>query len=162
MTVRFRVAAPDDRAFIVDSWVEGYRHCHAAGLIPMPHYQRVYREACNWMLDRPGVTVTIAESDGTLLGWIAVEQGVVVPTHHRDGGKWQDSLEPANCPMVLYAFVKDPYRRHGIGRALFAAGGVDLASPFLYASKTPTSDRLRDKAPFAKWNPLAARFAKKG
>ena len=164
MTISCRPAVPEDRAFIVDSWVESYRHCHAAGLIPMPHYNGVYRAAVNWLLDRPGVAVTVAVDDDMILGWVAVEADPVVPVRRRvrtDGRmQWTEQLESAGCPMVLYCFVKDAFRRHGIARALFAAAKVDLGARFLYASKTPAADRLKDKFPHARWDPLAARFPK--
>jgi GNAT superfamily N-acetyltransferase len=62
--------------------------------------------------------------------------------------------------LVLFVFVKQNYRREGIGRALFSAVGVDVTKPFLYACNTVTASRLASKAPLAKFNPLAARFPK--
>jgi GNAT superfamily N-acetyltransferase len=161
-----RLAGPADRAFIVDSWVESYRHAHAAGAIPMPHYQRVYRDAANWFLDQPGCVATVAELDGMLAGFIAAQTDAQVMAHQRKrvGGRlqWVDELAPAGCPFVLYLYVKDAFRHHGIGLALMAAAGARPDSRFLYMSKTPMGDRFLKKHGFAygSWRPLDARFPK--
>jgi GNAT superfamily N-acetyltransferase len=158
----YRPAVAADRAFIVDSWVESFRHAHAAGQIPMPHYQDVYRAAANWFLDQPGCEATVADMGGMLAGWVAVQHDARLMEHVRkrvDGElKWVDELAPAGCPLVLYVYTKDAFRRHGIARGLFAAARIDLTGRFLYAAKNATSDRLRHLAPMARWEPLAARF----
>ena len=161
-----RPVAADDLAFVVDSWVESYRHAHAAGLIPMPHYQRVYREAVTWMLERPGVAVHVAVGpEDVLCGFAAVETGapVLVSRRARVAGQlqWVEQPEPSPHPFVLYLYVKASFRGRGIACELLDAAGVDRQGRYLYASKTPEGSAWVEKhAPLGKWSPLVARFPK--
>lgn len=165
----FRPAEERDMGLVLDSWVDSYRTSHAAGMIPMPLYRKTYLDAVRWVLKRPGVSVTVAYKPGEdvgsdLYGWIAVEHGAmgVVSARKRVDGRmqWVEELEPINCPYVLYAYVRDPYRRMGVGRALFEAAGVNLAERFLYACKTGVVTQLQRQAPLASWSPLIVRYPK--
>lgn len=164
--VYFRAALPDDRAFVIDSWVESYKHAHAAGLIPMHMYQRVYRESFNWILSRPNTeTIVGVGPEDVLLGWIGVDRVPLVTRRDRrrvDGRVvWVEELVPSPVPLVLFAYVKDAFRGMGIGRQLFAAAGIDLDERFLYASKlSDTRELVLKHAPHAHWAPIAARFGK--
>lgn len=163
----FRAATPEDRPFIVDTWAESYKFAHAAGLIPMPHFQLVYRNALNWILDRPGTEVVMAVGpEDVLIGWIGVDRKPQVQNRTRRRGpsgrvQWVEEIGPAGVPLVLFVYVKTPFREMGIGRQLFEAAGVTLEDRFLYASKlVDTADRVKKHAPLAQWAPLAARFPK--
>lgn len=143
----YRSATESDRAFVVDSLVSSFRTAHAAGLIAMDDWRDVMERQVVKLLERPGVVVTVAcrpgeeDTGADVYGWIAVEQG-----------------EP---PLVLYCYVKQPYRRLGMARGLFRAAGVDPAQPFEFAAKTAVVSKLLGKIPRAKWHPLRARFTPK-
>jgi hypothetical protein len=59
-------------------------------------------------------------------------------------------------------YVKEPYRRGGIARGLFAAAGVDPRERFFYTCKTGIGAELaRSKASRAEWRPLIARYRRR-
>lgn len=154
-----RAAEPGDAAFVVGSWVDSYRTAHAAGMIPMGAYDRVYREAVAAVLSRPGVSVFVAchpREVEDIYGWAAVERGASVPVREREDGRWVERLSPCPLALVHYVYVKQPYRRMGLARALLAAAGVDPAGEFLYTCKTAVVSRL--PLPRARWAPLVARY----
>lgn len=167
MTPSYRAAQPEDTAFIVDAWVESYRHAHAAGLIPMPHWQRVMRDAANWFLGQPGVQVVVAELDGMLAGFVAADKQATTGVRERkrvSSGevRWVGERRPVTS--VLYLYVKDAFRHHGIGVALMAAVGVYPGSGlFTYASKTEQGSEFLRRHGFVEglWKPVEARFPKK-
>lgn len=165
MTLLYRPATAADRAFIVDSWVESYRHAHAAGFSPMPLYQRHARESVNWYLDQPSTGAIVAELDGMLAGFCAADRTATTPGRVRrrvDGGPLKWGTEHRPVTMVLYLYVKDAFRHHGIGVGLMAASGVIPEGPFTYASKTPMGDEFLKRHQFieGRWRPLDARFPK--
>lgn len=148
--------------FVMSAWADSYRLSHAAGMIPMPLYDKTYRESIKWVLARPGVQVVVAchpESTSDLYGFAAAESDVLIPRRAREGGRWMQRLEPAGMPMLLYVYIKQAYRRLGIGRGLLAAAGVDSEKPFLMACKTPavTQCRLFERGV---WSPLTVRYPK--
>jgi len=168
--IDYRRSVDADRPLVVGFWIESYRTAHAAGLIPMHQYHDVYREAVTWVLERPGVETWVAFKPGEeagfdLYGWIAVERDVMVPkrVRRRVEGRmqWVEELVQAECPLVHYVFVKESFRRRGIGRGLFVAAGVDLRTRFLFTCKTALSSELEQRlAPEAAWRPLVARYPK--
>jgi GNAT superfamily N-acetyltransferase len=157
LKVAFR--APRDASdvkFVVESWLEGQRTSYSAGLVAIEDWFDVMRPQYTKLMRRPGMQTVVAyeKTDPDFLyGSIIAD-----PTEQRVPDK-SGSLHwwPA---LVLFVFVKQNYRREGIGRALFSAVGVDVTKPFLYACNTVTASRLASKAPLAKFNPLAARFPK--
>ena len=146
MSLAFRRAEEPDRPFIVDSWLESYRTAHAAGLIAMEDWRSVMGAQFERVLARPRVETFVAHHPGEvdhvadLYGWIAVERGHTLP-------------------YVLYVYVKQPYRRMGIARGLFGAAGVKPDAPFHHACKTAVLSDLKTKIPFARFSPLAVRYA---
>lgn len=145
-----------DRTFVCDAWISSYRTSYAAGLIDMEAWHAIMWPQVERYLDRPDMRTLVAcekRDPSFLYGFICgdpTEQVEIVA----EGGRrtW-----PA---MVLYVYVKAPYRRSGVARGLFEAIGIDPRRPFLYASKTAIVPRLAPKMPLAKWNPLVARFQK--
>lgn len=167
MSTHYRLAQPRDMAFVRESWLASFRDAAAAGVIPMPHYRRVYLEAIDWVLARPGVEVWVAFDPGEtdpemdLFGWLCLERGgLKVSCRRRVKGRWRSALEPLNVPLVHYVFTKQPYRRLGIARGLFAAAHVNPTSRWLYSFKTAAVAELRDKIPLAMWSPMTARHPK--
>lgn len=157
MKLAFRPpASEDDWKFVVESMLESQRTSYSAGLVPIAQWFDVMRPVFRGLLERDGMRVLVAAeaTDMTFLyGWIAADPSDQ-RLEERDGSvRWWPAL-------VLYVFVKSYYRKHGIGRALFKAAGVDLAKPFLFAANTQAASRLSAKAPSARFNPLAVRFPK--
>lgn len=166
-----RTATKADRAFVVDSFISSYRTAHTAGLISMADWRQIMAVQIVGLLDRPGVDTIVAyrpgEDPGTadIYGWIAVE----ARREHGDEGH-PIYLDCPAChdldirpqePMVVYVYVKAPYRKLGIARGLLKAAGIEPGDPFDYAAKTAVVSKLRHKIPAARWNPLRARFAPK-
>lgn len=157
MRLAFRSATSAvDRTFVVESMLESQRTSYSAGLVPIDDWFTTMRAPYTKLLGRDGMRIIVAyehDDEDFLYGFIAAD-----PTEQRladrDGAvRWWPAL-------VLYVFVKQNYRREGIGRALFNAVGVDPAKPFLYAANTQQASRLASKVPQARFNPLAARFPK--
>jgi hypothetical protein len=152
MTFSFRPSEPDDRNFIVDSWVRSYQFAHAAGVIATERWFPVMIPEVERLLDRPGSRTVVAyktdEPDrlADLQGFITVDT---------DDETW-------GIPVIHYVFVKEFYRKSGRARGLFAAAGVDPKRPFIYTATTGVVSRIyhERKIPFARWDPLVARFAK--
>lgn len=149
-SLAYRPAEPGDMPLIIDAWLKGYRTSHAAGLIPMHQFRRVYSEAVQWVMARPDAETWVAynpnidrSTRADLHGWCCVEK------------------RPCKPPLVHYVHVKQGRRRMGMARALLRAAGVNPSGPFVYTSKTPVVTRLKASIPRAKFNPLAARFPPK-
>lgn len=148
--------------FIVSAWCDSYRLSHAAGMVPMPMYEEHYREYVKWVLARSGVRLIVAchpESTSDLYGFASVEHDVMVPRQERSKGSWQRRVSPAGMPMLQYVYVKQAYRKLGIGTGLVMAAGLNPAEPFLFAAKTPV---VKDCPLFAngRWSPLTIRYPK--
>ena len=147
-SIAYRRATREDMALVVDSFIESFRTAHSAGLIAMDDWRTVMVRQLGLILARPGVEIHVAYHPGDtdhvadVYGWLAVEK-----------------TEP--LPFVLYAYVKQAYRRLGVARGLFMAAGVHPRSSFEYAAKTGIVTKLIPKIPGAKWNPLRARFPPK-
>jgi GNAT superfamily N-acetyltransferase len=154
--IAHRPATAADRTFVCSSWVDSYRTSYAAGILDMQAWHSIMWPQVERYLDRPTVRTVVAveRKDPTFLyGFICADLSPQV--EHLDAGRTKSW--PA---MLLYVYVKAPYRRDGIARGLFEHIGLDPRSPFLYACKTPIAGRLAPKIPLAKWNPLVARFQK--
>lgn len=152
MTVEFRPMVSEERTFVVDAWVRSYQFAHAAGMIAMERWFSIMIPEVERVLARPDARTVVAfETDvdvderyrAELYGFITVD------------------TEPAT-PVVFYVYVKEPYRKSGIARRLFAAAGVDPARPFVYTCTTGVVSAIYHsrKIPLARWSPLVARFAK--
>lgn len=143
-SIRTRTATTSDLDFVVATWLDSYRTAHAAGLIAMERWRDVMAVELRDVLARPDCGTWIAHApsgspDSDAYGWLCAETGYA-------------------APLVHYCYVKAPYRRLGIARALLRAADIDPRSPLLYTCKTPVVRRL--PLPLARWNPLIARFAK--
>ena len=137
-----RPAAPSDRQFVVSTWSRSFKLMHSAGLISDEDWPTVMRPQFEKILDRDGVRTMIAcgaRDPDFFYGWIAA-----------------DPLER----VLVYVYVKEPYRRTGIARQLFAAIGIDPSRPFVYVCRGPSFTALAGKATSARYNPNCVRFPK--
>ena len=142
MSVCFRHATRKDEPFVVSGWSASFRTAESAGLIQMDDWATVMHPQIRKAMKRPNVETMVAyegDDPGFLYGFIVADRTV---------------------PLVYYAYVKQPYRRAGYARALFAAIAIDPAKPFEYACATWATVTLAEKIPYGKYNPLGARFAK--
>lgn len=152
----YRLAEPEDMTLVVSTWVESYRTSRSAGLVSMARWADVMGREVADILARPGVAIHVAHHPGEegrladLYGWIAVERGYQVERSRE--------RVRATEPLVLYVYVKQPYRRLGIARGLFKAAGV--GERFNYACRTAVVTRLADKIPGARWEHMVVRFPK--
>jgi hypothetical protein len=145
VTVSYRSATDTDRDFIVSAWSASFKNAYAAGVIQADDWADVMHVQLRKLLDRPGMRAIVAfdkKSPGFIYGFIAGD------TTARE------------MPVVVYVYVKAPYRNMGYARGLFAALGVDPGKPFQFVCKTAVVSKLARKIPFAKWNPLVVRYPK--
>lgn len=171
-----------DFRYVIKSWLDTYRASKSSGLLSLtPHvehcptcneeidfgYVRVMGMLIERILRRPDVDVLVASNPREkppldLHGFIVVERNVQVPVYRPP--LYKPEIEPTDAPLVHYVAVKKIYRRHGIAKALFKAAKIDPRAEYLYTCHTPGSVELEraGKMPRAKWNPLCARFEKKG
>lgn len=157
MKLAFRPAANDaDMTFVVESFLTSQRTSYSAGLIMMDDWFDVMRPQFMKALTRTGMRTIVAYEKNDpefIYGWIAADPDEQRVEERDRSIRWWPAL-------VLYVYVKAPYRKEGIARALFEAVGVDPQKPFLYACNTQTASRLASKVPLARFHPLVARFAK--
>lgn len=157
MRIAFRpVESESDRTFVVETWLESQRASYSAGLIQMDDWYETMRPQIVKAMARTDMQTIVAyehDDPDFLYGWLSAD-----PTEQRvqqrDGSyHWWPAL-------VLYVFVKAPYRRRGIARALFRKLGVDPEKPFLYSCNTQQASRLSSKVPLARFHPLVVRHPK--
>jgi len=144
MTPLFRPALPTDMQFVISNWSASFKVSHSAGLIQSDDWADIMHAQLRKVIERPDTRTILAyeKTDPTFFyGFISGDT----------------SQQPA---IVHYVYVKAPYRRHGMARALFAALGVDPSRPFLYTCKTAIVSKLAVHTPMARWNPLLARYPK--
>lgn len=149
MAVAFRHADLSDeneRQFVITTWSSSFKKSFTAGLIRTEDWPAIMHAQLGKILDREGARAVLAvdtEDPTFFYGWIA--------------GDTSD-----RTAVIYYVYVKEPYRRAGYARKLFAAFGVDPGSAFTFVCKTPVAIEiaLRDKIPRARWNPLEVRYPK--
>lgn len=149
MRLVVRKMRPEDRDFVIGTWLHSYRRAPAAGLIAMDDWQAVMSPQLGKILDRPRVHVlVVADGDrggaelADLFGHLVFEDLVGQP-----------------LPLVYFAYVKHAYRRSGLARSLMRAAGIDPTSAFPYVCETKAVQYLREagKLPRARWCPLLGR-----
>lgn len=150
MTIAFRAATADreftnsDRDFIVATWSSSFKKSHSAGIIQAEDWASVMHPQIEKVLNRPSMRAVIAfdrDDPDFFYGFIA-----------------GDTSE--STPVVAYVYVKEPFRRSGIARGLFAALGVDPMQRFVYACRTGIVSTLSSKIPFARFNNNEVRYPK--
>jgi len=148
MRIVYRRMKPDDRAFVVNSWLRSFRRAPSAGLIAMGRWSAVMVPEIEDILDRPRVRVLVA-ADPTATDHVADLFGHLV---------WEDD-EHGGLPLVYYCYVKHAYRGSGLARGLMNKAGIDPTSAFPYVCQTQAVSYLRDagKLPHARWRPLLGR-----
>lgn len=138
-----------ERRFVLDSWLKSYKNSHAAGLIDAYRWYEVMVPQLELIFARPGVRTLIAHNPERPADDYAGLFGFICG-------------EPDSDPrFVYYVFIKEPYRRLGIARGLLGALGLKSNDQFEYGCKTSILTfpaNLQTKIPYARWNPVGARF----
>lgn len=96
-----REVRPTDLPFILDSWCRSYRDSKFAGTVTNDTYPSVQRNTVEQLMARGAkylLAVSLSDSD-QILGWVCYEP-----------------VKGGTC--VHYLYVKDPYRRLGLGTYL--------------------------------------------
>lgn len=96
----FDAPQADEFPFVFDSWARSYRRSRWAGTIPNHLYDTVSREGSKGIIDRPNTRVVVAVAPGDerrVMGYYVAEPGV-----------------------LHWLYVKQAFRRMGIGRSLLA------------------------------------------
>jgi hypothetical protein len=144
--ISIRPATIDDWPFVIGLWLDSFRDCNAAGMISMDRWYPVMEVEVKEVMARRGCRTLVAcDSDDptSLYGFVCGEP-------------------EATPPMVHYVCVKAPYRRWrpkpGIATRLLGALGIEKMDTFDYTFTTPVMQKLGAKVPFAKHQPMLARF----
>jgi GNAT superfamily N-acetyltransferase len=98
----FREAEADELNLVLDSWLNSYKKSDYAGVIPNHRYPAVMSEMVAGLLGRGAKLIVAVEPEtGRIWGWVCFEE------------KAQESLG-----VVHFCYVKDPYRKEGLAKAL--------------------------------------------
>lgn len=102
-SLRYRPPEPEELWLIVDSWAKGWRNSPWAGTVRNDRFFDVHRDTIVGLIAR-GAKALAAVADGVngerVLGWVCYEE------------------KPPADTVVHYCYVKDPFRRNGLGREL--------------------------------------------
>jgi GNAT superfamily N-acetyltransferase len=138
-----RAATQDDRPLIFATWLRSYRHgSQTPRRIPDAVYFARHHELIEELLDLSDVRIAhpVGEPE-VILGWSVVE--VLEP----------DEIGEPSPAVVHFVYVKPPFRRAGVARALLAH--VDRlessGSPVLYTHETFTLKAEQLAAHVARW-----------
>lgn len=158
MKLAFRPATADERRCqcpgrpedsqhcspIVSWWSSSYKKSHYAGLLWHEDYAEIMHRQISRILSEQARAAIMAfeESDPDFL------YGFIVG----------DTTGPT--PVVDYVFVKEPFRKEGIARALLGALGVSPGDRFVYSCKTRIVSQLSAKIPAARFDNVQARYPK--
>lgn len=138
--------------FVIKAWLDSFQYADAAGPLPMDLYFQAYRETVKRLLGWPGVDLALA-------------------THHDDAdmffgfmawmrpGRHEHRHEMCGAPVLLYIYVKEPYRRLGVAKALLEHAGIDPSKAFCFPFKAPMwGEWGRKKWTGGHFRPLTFRF----
>lgn len=129
-----RAPVDDDRNFILSTWLKSFRNSHFACMIPNDIYFKAHKALIMATLQESGVVVAVnPEDESQIFGY-----GVYTP----NGG----------ATLCHYIYVKESYRRLGIGTTLFRAMLADSDhSPDVPAIATHSTRALKDYGLREKW-----------
>lgn len=171
---QLRDMRPDDRRFVIKSWIDSYRSSKSAGiLMNQPFevggvaydFEAVMNATIGRLLDAEGVHVIVASNPLVLPpkdvhGFLVYEVAPQVTTYRYPS--YERVRTSSALPLVHYCFMKKIYRGFGIARALFRAAQINPDEPFLYTCSTGISEQIKkaNKIPRAQWEPSCARYVK--
>lgn len=123
--------------FVYNSWLRSYRHgsSFAKPIESRLFYDR-HHQIISRILDRPSTKVFVAspkEDPETFIGYLVVEEG----------------YGPA---IVHFCYVKRPFRRLGVAKALCGAAGLNL-NQCVYTHRTYDLESLESRYPGLSYDP---------
>ena len=129
----------DEMALIYDSWVKSFRKSPWAGVIPNNLYEATQRATIQGILAR-GASIQVALAPRVpgifegrrVMGWICTEPAI---------------------ETLHFWYVKDDFRKKGIGKALLAEATGKWFQP-RYTHRTRASELLPKRF---RWDPVPAR-----
>jgi ribosomal protein S18 acetylase RimI-like enzyme len=131
LPVRLRNMQPEDKNFILNSWLKSYRKSPAVRRMENNAYFHEQSKVIKEMLDNVNVLIACDEKDSTqILGYLV-------------------SQRIDNVFIVHYLYTKLPFRNCGIGKMLIRARDHDLGDvAACYTHHTDTANRLAYKYKF--------------
>jgi GNAT superfamily N-acetyltransferase len=147
-----RESPPDDRSFIVETWITSCRN--RPSIVSVGDWHGVMSLAINRILASGAKVIVAADADADpgvadLLGWLAYEPNAVDRAYDERTRGFDYRRVPladrdrSMDPLVWYCFVKAPYRKHGVARRLFAHARIDPRGRFHYIVETSVVAELR-------------------
>lgn len=131
--IEIRAATQTDLPFIYSTWLRSYRHAsHFAKKISNEIFFDMHHRVIDGFIDRGGL-VYVAHPKGepeVILGYICVEP---------------------NQPMIQYVYVKKPFRKMGIAKALYKK--LDYPATALFTHWTSDTDWIVKKLEKLTYNP---------
>jgi len=115
----------DDKKFVLDPWLKGWKKSPFAGIVPNNLFNQVFFEGVNQLMGR-GMQILIMESEDpeTQIGFIAFEEAAI--------------------PVIHYVYVKPVLRGMGFFPRLLEAAGAVSGQPFLYTYRTPDCRKFKN------------------
>lgn len=129
----------DELALVFDAWVKSFRKSPWAGTVRNDLWVTVQRATIKGILDR-GAVVTVALAP-------------IVPGVHEARRVMGYAVTEPGLEVLHWLYVKDDYRRHGVGRALLNHMTDGWNRP-RYTHRTRFSSLLPKKF---RWDPVPAR-----
>lgn len=125
--IYIREAETKDLSFIKNSWEKSFEKVMHA--VPRESYHRGQQKLMNRLISKSFCYVSCSHEDlNQIFGWMLFEK-------IKDIG------------ILHYIYVKHPYRRYGIGSALYQMLERDKAYPCIASHRTLYLDHIKDK-----WN----------
>lgn len=139
--LRMRDAGQADVAFIFNSWLKSNRGSALVQGVSNPVYFAQHHLLIEGLVKTCQVKVACnADDTSQIYGYIVSER-------------------VDNAPVVHYCYVKEPYRKLGLGRALFEAAQIDIEKPFFTTSKLTFRLRMLEQRFTMILNPYLAYYA---
>jgi len=123
-----RALDPSDLAFIFNSWLKSYRDSSFGKSISNPMYFRQHHHVIDKLIGRTEIILAVNQDDPKqIYGYVCMERRGPIPILH-------------------YLYVKQPYRKLGIARQLFALLPDD---PFIYTHESPVVSKFSQKGVYS-------------
>lgn len=137
--IRLRPATETDVPFIFNSWLKNYRHSINTRGCENPVYFAQHHKVLEGLCKRAEIWIACNPEDiSQIYGYVAAEK-----------------IE--NLVVLHMTYVKETYRKLGIGKTLLKQVGVDYTQPMLYTHKTVMCDELHKNLVMV-YNPYLAYY----
>lgn len=125
--VRLRPATDEDVPFLFNSWLRCYRHSAQTRGIENPVYFAQHHLLLEGLCKRATITIACNPSDiAQIYGYIAYE-------------------EIEGLLVIHFIYMKELYRKLGIGSILAESAGFKKEAPVLFTHRTYSADFLTQK-----------------